>query len=219
MDSRQRARPSARHGRPSRADQVAGRRRSLLDAAGVVFRRDGYLAATVDTIADAAGLTKGAVYSQFASKADLFLTLLEERVGQRSTANAAATADVFDVASAAAFLDIARIPAANDLEWQLALLEFRVVAARDPELNARYGRIHDVAIEGISRTFAAMYERAGIEPQLPLLALARLILGMEAGGFLEELVAGHPVPPEIGRLTRTLIFGIAEPETTTGGRT
>lgn len=211
------ARSRHRGGRPSRAEQVAARRRLLLDAAGTVFRRDGYLAATVDAIAEAAGLTKGAVYSQFTSKADLFLSLLEERVAKRSAHNAAAAAQVSDVESAGALLDMARAPAERDPEWRLALLEFRVVAARDPELNGRYGRIHDVTIEGISTMLAAMYEHADLEPPLPLPALAQLALGMEAGAFLEEVVAGHRVPPEIGRLLRERIFGLEGPRATDEG--
>src|SRR5262245_25102997 len=105
METRPKTARAARRGRPSRADQVAERRRFLLDAAGAVFRRDGYLAATVDAIAEVAGLTKGAVYSHFESKADLFLTLLEERVAQRAAHNATAAAQVSDAESAAALLD------------------------------------------------------------------------------------------------------------------
>jgi len=219
MGTQAKATPAARRRRASRADQVAERRRSLLDAAGVAFRRDGYLAATVDAIADVAGLTKGAVYSHFTSKADLFLTLLEELVAQRSAHNAAAAAHASDAESAVALLDIARVPSVDDPEWRLALLEFRVVAARDPELNARYARVHDVTIEGVSQMFAAMYEQAGIDPPLPLRALARAALGMDTGAFLEEVVAGHPVPPEIAGVLRTRLFGVDDPGDASGGGT
>src|SRR3974390_3715138 len=51
----------------------------LLDAAEEVFVRDGYEAAQLDEIAATAGRSKGAVYTHFKSKEDLFLALFEHR--------------------------------------------------------------------------------------------------------------------------------------------
>lgn len=48
----------------------------------------GYHGATLEQIADEAGFSKGVVYSQFDSKADLFLTLLRARIEERSADNA-----------------------------------------------------------------------------------------------------------------------------------
>src|SRR6201988_1036651 len=45
----------------------------LLDAAGEVFAEKGFMAASLDDIASAAGYTKGAIYKHFATKEDLFL--------------------------------------------------------------------------------------------------------------------------------------------------
>jgi AcrR family transcriptional regulator len=194
MDSA--TRPTARRGRPPRADQVAARRRALLDAAGTIFRRDGYLAATVDGVADAAGLTKGAVYSHFTSKADVFLTLLEQRVARRRAANRAAADSASDRERAESFLVEANAVSREDPEWRLALLEFRVVAARDPELNARYQRVHAQAVAGIGETLTAMYDALQVSPPMPVEALARALLTVEAGSVLEEIVAGHPTPPD-----------------------
>jgi hypothetical protein len=46
----------------------------------VVFARRGFEAASLDEVAAAAGYTKGAVYSNFASKTDLVIALIERRV-------------------------------------------------------------------------------------------------------------------------------------------
>jgi len=53
-------------------------RKELLRAAAGLFLRDGFVATSLADIAGAAGVTKGAVYSNFASKEDLFLALLAE---------------------------------------------------------------------------------------------------------------------------------------------
>src|SRR2546421_532039 len=74
--------------RLSRAEQNDRNRALLLAAARRVFLARGYYAATLEQIADEAGFSKGVVYSRFASKADMFLALLEDRIAERAAQNA-----------------------------------------------------------------------------------------------------------------------------------
>ncbi|HTK48383.1 MAG TPA: TetR/AcrR family transcriptional regulator [Gemmatimonadaceae bacterium] len=53
------------------------RMQALLDAALDVFARDGYRTATIDHVAEAAGVTKGAVYHYFDTKEALLLRVIE----------------------------------------------------------------------------------------------------------------------------------------------
>ena len=53
-------------------------RRRLLDAASEVLVTHGYGAASVEVITETAGLSRGALYSNFADKDDLYLELLDE---------------------------------------------------------------------------------------------------------------------------------------------
>src|SRR5258706_6443215 len=62
-------------GRLSRQQSRLQTRERLLEAATLVFSRRGFDAASVEEIAEEAGYSKGAVYSNFASKEELFLTL------------------------------------------------------------------------------------------------------------------------------------------------
>ena len=55
-------------------------RERLLDAAAVVFARRGIEAASLDEVAEAAGYTKGAIYSNFSSKTDLIAALMDRRI-------------------------------------------------------------------------------------------------------------------------------------------
>ena len=61
-------------------------REYLLQAAAQVFAERGFYAATLDEVAAAAGFTKGAVYSNFKNKEDLFLALLEDAYAREMTA-------------------------------------------------------------------------------------------------------------------------------------
>jgi AcrR family transcriptional regulator len=176
----------ARAARRSRAEQVANNRRALLDAALRVFRRVGYASASLDAIADDAGFTKGAVYSHFDSKADLFLSLLEDRIDRRAQAQREWTsrrlrpAEVFDV--------VHRVYAASDddPEWRLAQLEFRVLAARDPALNARYAAVHRRTLDAIVETLGTLVAGAGITLTRPLQELAQIGAVVDGGRLLED---------------------------------
>src|SRR5271166_5767661 len=57
-------------------------REHLLQAAAQVFAERGFHGASLDEVASVAGFTKGAVYSNFKNKEDLFLALLESRYAQ-----------------------------------------------------------------------------------------------------------------------------------------
>ena len=64
--------------RPTRADT----RQQLFEAAAKVFQEQGIGAASIDAIAEAAGLTRGALYSNFANKDELIVAMLEHHVDQ-----------------------------------------------------------------------------------------------------------------------------------------
>jgi AcrR family transcriptional regulator len=66
----------------TREEKKAETRKRLLDAAAALVAKQGALATSLDAIADRAGLTKGAVYSNFESKEDLFLALLDGSDGR-----------------------------------------------------------------------------------------------------------------------------------------
>src|SRR6266542_3669203 len=64
---------------------AAVRRAQLLDVARRVFGRDGYRGASMESIAEAAGVTKPVLYQHFPSKHALYGSLLELELGQLTT--------------------------------------------------------------------------------------------------------------------------------------
>ena len=79
--------------RLTRAEQRDVTRTRLLDAAEKVFVDRGFHAASVDDVAEEAGYSKGAVYSNFENKDELFLAVLERRVDSRALAAGSAVPD------------------------------------------------------------------------------------------------------------------------------
>lgn len=110
-------------------------RTRLLDAAAERFAFGGFHGTSVDEVARAAGLTKGAVYANFRSKEELFLALLDRNVTEIvSLLESLLTQPVDDRLQALP----ARLAQATVLgpAWTLLELEFVLYAARNPRLQA-----------------------------------------------------------------------------------
>lgn len=197
--------------------QVERNRRLVLEAARRVFLEEGYAGASLDAIAEEAGFSKGVVYSQFDSKADLFLALLERRISERADENervASETAGNGSVAGGVtALIQLAHRSFVEEPEWGLLVAEFRVQAARDPQLNQRYAQVHARTIERLARLLAKVHERAGLEPALQTVTMAEFILALGFGVEIERTANPRALPVEsvVPMLARAL--GTALPDT------
>ena len=170
--------------RLSRAEQVGRNRALVLDAARRVFLARGYHAATLEQIAEEAGFSKGVMYSQFESKADLFLALLEARIEERAVENARLAESLPDGDLSSLLDHLARGDQATP-GWLLLVIEFRVHAARDPVLSGRYAAVHARAVEGVAQALATVIGPDGEEPTVPTRRLAELALALSTGTTLE----------------------------------
>jgi AcrR family transcriptional regulator len=188
----------------SREEQVERNRRLVLEAARRVFLARGYASATVDVIAEEAGFSKGVVYSQFDSKADMFLALLEARITERAVQNERLAERLDGRRLAAAVPELALSLRRAEPQWMQLVLEFRVHAARVPELNRRYAQLHEYTVDRLASVYALLHERAGTTPRYPARVLAQLSLAISRGVFLEELAdpgaADLPAPEVISEL-------------------
>jgi AcrR family transcriptional regulator len=195
--------------RISRVEQTSQNRERVLAAARRVFLAQGFHVATLDQIALEAGFSKGVVYSQFESKADMFLALLEQRIAERKEAQLR-VADFEDLVEA-----ITRVARAEPA-WRLLVIEFRVFAARDRKLNRRYAELHESAIAGIVALLDQLYQRSGATPPGPLATLARHLLALENGEALEDVVAEPMALRDVTALLRR-VLGV--PQRKSGKRT
>lgn len=179
----------------SRRDRQQQTREALIFAARAVFSVEGYHAATLERIAREAGFSKGAVYSNFAAKSDLFLATLDKNMEladadfrdpfQRQAGPASTGQDAVAREDA---------PPQAAQGFALATLEFIAVAARDemlaPQLHQRllallerYSQIaREAAVEGERLTtgqvgvlLAALDQGAGL-----LLLSGNVVPGAEA---------------------------------------
>jgi AcrR family transcriptional regulator len=182
--------------RLTRPQQVERNRERVLDAAREVFTESGYVKATLDAIAERAGFSKGVVYSQFDSKADLFLALLEGRIAERAEQNRTLTDGLSAEDAVSSLFTKAERDGTENPAWQLVLVEFRAQATRDPALNERYAALHARTVEQLAEMFNSFYERAGIEPAAPTRSLAEFVLALGSGITLERAANGGALPTD-----------------------
>src|SRR5215469_7244569 len=170
--------------RLTRAEQSERNRGLVLAAARGVFLARGYHGATLEQIADEAGFSKGVVYSQFESKADLFLALLEARISERAAEHARLAESVPSGDLLALIDHFSRGDQATP-GWQLLVIEFRVHAARDAELSSRYAAAHARTVDALADVFATFFARTGQTVVAPR-RLAELALALSGGTALEQ---------------------------------
>jgi AcrR family transcriptional regulator len=199
--------------RLSRAEQNERNSTLLLAAARRVFLARGYHGATLEQIAEEAGFSTGAVYSRFASKADLFLTLLEQRITERAEENARLVEGLSGHQGLMALRQNAARRDRAELDWALLLIEFRVHAARDPALNRRYVAAHARTTQALTGVIADLYRRAGQPPPAPPGQLAQLILTFAVGSRLEQAAQPDGSTPLV---VSELLWRLLEPQVPAG---
>jgi AcrR family transcriptional regulator len=177
-----------------RAEQVERNREVVLEAARRVFIQRGYAGASLEAIADEAGFSKGVVYSQFGSKPDLFMALLERRIEERAAQNERIAKQFTGADGLRGLIRAGSQDAADEPGWLYVLTEFRALAMRDPELNRRYARAHSRAAESLTAVLRQLYEGAGFEPVVSVRSLAEFFLSSGPGIALERAANPNALP-------------------------
>jgi AcrR family transcriptional regulator len=180
---------------PTRAERQAHTRSELVDAAERLFIAQGFHATSIDAVAAEAGFTKGAVYSNFTSKEDLFFAVYERRIDAR-------VAEIEAILEAAPTVreGVERIIPGNrgrpetDDGWMAVFFEFWAHALRHPQLRKRFAAQHRRVIDVLA---TAMLESGQELPDDPhKLATARY--AMQLGLQLERLTQPEVVDERLG---------------------
>lgn len=173
--------------RPQRADV----RDRLLAAAADEFTENGYAAAKLTDIADRAGFTKGAVYSNFESKQALFAELLARRSLDLAARVLAHVSDLDSRAAAGAGGGEIASWVVAEPRWPLLTVEFGILAGRDPAVAERY-RTDRRALRGeLERLIAERAGQWGVGENFDARRLATSLAALISG-----LAVEHSVDPE-----------------------
>ncbi|MDO0975937.1 TetR/AcrR family transcriptional regulator [Mycolicibacterium frederiksbergense] len=151
--------------RLTRAESKEQTRRRLLDAAAQVFAHRGYTAASVEEIAESAGYSVGAVYSNFSNKEQLFEALMTDRAVDRMSEVAQAIREAKAAAGDPLRALGAMLIAVADKEIDVAVLrtEFWLHAVRNPELMRIEAASSAKTLESVRGILTEMLDRHGVD--------------------------------------------------------
>jgi AcrR family transcriptional regulator len=185
-------------------------RERLLDAAAQVFAERGYRAASVEEIASAAGVTKGAVYWSFSGKEDLFFALISERVDRQARALIGVTERAPREAETAPVIS-REVSSFVDEQQALILLlqEYWALAVRDEKLRRRYRQRQRSLRDQLAEALEARHRTTGVALTFPADALATGIIGLASGLAQQRIADPDAVPDELlGELLSLLYDGL-----------
>ncbi len=181
--------------RLSRAEKAEQTREELLSAAEQVIAARGYEASSVDEIAAAAGLTKGAVYSRFGSKEDLLFAIFERRSAEGLGALGQALAGEVSLEERLDKLDAwQRADPARVRTWALLEMELGLQASRQPALRKRLAAQQRDTRALLARAITSEAARIGIALPMPAELAALVLEAFSDGLTLQRLVEPAAVP-------------------------
>lgn len=197
------------NGNPSRQrrtprDEI---RRRLIESAGQVFADRGYAAASMEEVAEAAGFSKGAVYSNFDGKQDLFMSLMRVRIEERVEA-------VRQVTSAGGTLEAQAERAGGEMrrllveqpDWHRLFIEFWAQAIRDADLREAFVQARRPMREEIARFIDEQAERYQLSLPADADQLAVIVLALSNGLAIEQMIDPETVDSDIHATAISLLL-------------
>ena len=195
--------------RRTQAERTAATRAVLIDAARALFAEQGFANVSTQAIAAAAGVTRGALYHQFADKTALFTAVYEEveRTVVAEVAERIAAAQPPDSLAAMRlgarlFLEVCSV---LDVQ-QIVLIDAPAALGWDAwrAVGAKYGL-------GVIEAMLAQAVAEGAIPEQPLRSTAHVLLGAldEAALFVSRAEDQQQARAEMDAVCARLIDGIA----------
>lgn len=206
--------------RLSRAEAKARTRELLLDAAARTFARKGFAGASVEEIAEEAGFTVGALYSNFDGKAELFVELMSGRARDRVSDTEQMLTEQFPTAGAMWTALGQQMVDVADKDMDLAPLqaEFWLYAVRHPEVMGTFAAQLRQRRAPLERLIDAGLQLTGRYPEDLAGRLAIVVSALFQGMVRQRRIDPDNVSAELyGDALRWLFAGIQALESRPAG--
>jgi AcrR family transcriptional regulator len=185
--------------RLTRAEAKARTREQLLDAAAHTFARKGFAGASVEEIAESAGYTIGALYSNFGSKEQLFLELLTVRARQRAvsateilSAGGEGGTDPVEMLSR-----LLVAVADSDTDFMALQAEFWLYAVRNPAAMEAFAAQQRGQADALESLVTAAMRQYGVPADVPAKSVTTLVFALFQGLVRQRRVDEAAVPDEL----------------------
>jgi TetR/AcrR family transcriptional regulator, transcriptional repressor of aconitase len=161
------------------------RRRQIMDGARRAFAAHGYEATTVPVLEAETGLSRGAIFSYFRSKLELFVALAQD--DQRRLLERWLTGG---------HEEVIRHVAEDDPEWIGVYLDVSRMLRTDPGLRARWQAMNPELQRELERKYTSLQERGEIRSDLALDTIGRF-LGVVFDGLAVQQGARFGAPVDV----------------------
>ena len=166
----------------TRQESQARTRARLIQSAERVFLKKGFLAASIGQIARTAGYTTGAVYSNFASKEELGLAVIQQRMVAGITALQQELTDASPtVPSRLTALERWGDRELGNEAWVVLVTEFVLTARHKPPMRAQFSQDLRSARVVIAEILDGQSQELGVDLPMGPERLAAAILGLGMG--------------------------------------
>ena len=189
--------------RLTRAESQARTREQLLETAKELFLRDGYSMTSLEKVADEAGYSKGAVYSNFRNKDELCLAVLDRIHDEQVALIAETLVGAEDMEGLLSAFQAWAERSIGDEAWTALEVEFATNARRDPRIRAELASCDKAIRDSIAGLLTGFAERFGITLPMPADDAATALLSLGIGlGVQRAIDPSIPVRvlPDVMRL-------------------
>ncbi len=167
--------------RLKRPESQALTRERLIDAARRIFLSEGYVRVSVDKIAEEAGYSKGAVYSNFAGKEALFLELLKQKFETELSGLGYLMQTVTDPSELLALLRQYYERKFDEPDITLVAVEFLTQVGRGSSYREECNLLYAEQRRAMAEMIAVFFDRSGRVPPSPPVELATALMGLSMG--------------------------------------
>jgi AcrR family transcriptional regulator len=200
--------PKAIKQRLTRQESRLETRTKLLDSAAQLFARGGYEGASVDLIAESAGYSKGAFYSNFESKEAIFMELLDAHKRREIDALAQLLAQDVPASELVSLIRNSESSRVSVFDFGLLSAEFQLKACRDKTFAKTYAKLHRTHVDTmaglISKLFAKLDRTAPSTPK----DLADIIMALTTGLSLQRTSVQGPLRKGFLTAAILLVLGL-----------
>ncbi|MBV9874725.1 MAG: TetR/AcrR family transcriptional regulator [Verrucomicrobia bacterium] len=200
--------------RLSREEKRQETKEKLLRSAEQLFNQGGYEKASVDLIAENAGFSKGAFYSNFDSKEAIFLELLE--ASKRRKIEALEYLVAQDMSADQLLAAIRNSEPDSDFDFAQLAVEFQLQASRDPTFAKAYAKLNRNYRDSLIGVLEKLYAKLGKTPPTPVKDLADILMATISGLLLQAAETPANVRKRLISEAMLLILGISRD--TSGGK-
>ena len=196
--------------RLNREESQARTRGLLMRSAASCFARRGFDGASVDEIAESAGFSRGAFYSNFGDKDEIFLALIQRHLewDLRDFEAMLVTSDSFELLVekvAARYRELGDSP-----DWCLLMAEFQLRVSRESNGDDAFVQAYADYRRALSRLIEQAFARFGRKSSLTPADLAVTLIALSHGLALERAASKKAIPMALtGRAMKAMLIGVS----------